>query len=128
VSLCIAVGLLLISPGTALGISGFADDQAAVRAQYPDSSALETGGPAPVISSLGDVITDTRRVIARDPKARARLLSVQPTVRRRVVAAMSSATGLDPPQSGSIALLVPGIAVLAAGGVLRWRRGLARTE
>lgn len=125
VSLCLAVGLLFISAGTALGISGFDSDQPAVRTQYPDAAGLQPRGPKPMISSLGDVTNVTRK-IERDPKAAARFRAVQRATSRKVVAAMSSTPALDTRQSGSIALLIVGIAVVAVAGFLRWRRGLTQ--
>jgi hypothetical protein len=127
VSLCLAVGLVFVSAGTALGISGFDSNQPAVRAQYPDTAGLQPRGPKPVISSLRDVISVTRK-IERDPKAAARFRAVQNAVSHKLGAAMSSAPALDTRQTGSIALLIVGIAVLAVGGFLRWRRGLTQIE
>jgi hypothetical protein len=133
VSLCLAVGLLLISTGTALGLSGFASNGPAVRAQYPDAPDLQGAGPQPVVSSLGNVIYVTRkaernlrREAARNPKAAAQQRVIEQKVTRMAIGALSSVAGLGASQSGSIALLVAGIVVLSVGGVLRWRRGLTQ--
>ena len=124
VSLCLAVGLLLVTAGTALGISGFASPGPAVRAQYPDASGLQGPGPQPVISSLGSLMHVTRD-IDRNPKARARSRAKEQGYNRKAKrAVLSAAVGGDARQSGSIALLLAGIAVLSVGGVLRWRRDL----
>jgi hypothetical protein len=125
VSLCLAVGLLLISTGTALGISGFASNEPAVRAQYPDATDLQGAGTKPVVSSLGNVIYMTREA-ARNPKVAARQRVIEQNITRMSIGALSSVAGLDARQSGSIALLIAGIVVLSVGGVLRWRRGLTQ--
>lgn len=124
VSLCLAVGLLLVTAGTALGISGFASPGPAVRAQYPDASGLQGSGPQPVISSLGSLMRVTRD-IDRNPKAAARSRAKEQGYTRKATRAVMSASVVgDARQSASIALLIAGIAVLSVGGVLRWRRGL----
>jgi hypothetical protein len=123
ISLCLTVGLLLVTAGTALAISGFTSDEPAVRAQYPDATGLPQTGQAPAISNLEDVIRLTHSIDRRDPQVAAKLRAVTPAIRHKVKAALSTAPTLNTQQSGSIALLVIGIAVLAVGGVLRWRRG-----
>jgi hypothetical protein len=124
VSLCLAAGLLLVTAGTALGISGFASPGPAVRAQYPDATGPQ--GPGPLISSLGSVMRVTRDIDRdQDPKVAARRRAIEQEDTRKAKSAVLSASVVgDARQSGSIALLLAGIAVLSVGGVLRWRRDL----
>jgi hypothetical protein len=128
VSLCLAVGLLLITGGVALGISGYSSDESAVLAQYPDSATPRQLGPKPTFASLGDVLKGTRTVMrSRSPKVRAQFRVKQQAITRSTKHALTTAAGLDPPQSGSIALLVAGAAILVVGAFLRWRRGLSHS-
>jgi hypothetical protein len=132
VSLCLAIGLLLLQTGTALGISGFASNEPAVRAQYPDATYPDSAGPQapgtqPVVSSLADIGHVTREA-ERNPKVAARLQASRPEITRMALAALSSAAGLGTSQSGSIALLIAGIVVLSVGSALRWRRGLTQIQ
>jgi hypothetical protein len=127
VSLCLAVGLLLITGGVALGISGYSSGQSAVLAQYPDATSLNATAPKPAVSSLGDVLKNTHKIL-RTPKARARWRAKQRTITRNTKHALATAAGLEPPQSGSIALLLAGMAVILVGVFLRWRRGLTHTS
>jgi hypothetical protein len=124
VSMCLAVGLLLVSTGAALGISAFATPGPAVRAQYPDSTGSLGGGSPPVVSNLASLMRLTREA-HRDPKAAARLRVEERQAAQKATHAVMTAGGMDARQSGSIALLIVGLGVLSVGGVLRWRRGLA---
>jgi hypothetical protein len=125
VSLCLAVGLLLVTAGTALGISGFASPGPAARAQYPDAPGLQGPGPQPAISSLGSLMRVTRDIEREPKKVAARWRAKERAdTRKATKAVLSAAVGGDARQSGSIALLLAGIAVLSVGGVLRWRREL----
>ncbi len=120
-SLCLAVGLLLMTAGTALGISGFATPETAVRAQYPDAPGASRAKP--VVSSLDDIMRVTRKAARdRDPTAARRFREAEHVIALKARSAVLSSAGIDTRQSGSIALLAAGIAVLSVGGVLRWRR------
>jgi hypothetical protein len=112
-----------MTAGPALAISGYASNTPAVAAQYPDSSASQLG-PKPVISDLGQAITRTRKMLRDpDPKVRAHVRAENQVIVRKTTQAIATAAGLAPPQSGSIALLIAGVGVVALGVVLRWRRG-----
>jgi hypothetical protein len=112
--------LLLVSAGPALAVSGFATGGPAVDAQYPDAfDPTNTPPPRPTsVASLGDVTRHERRQ-ATSPKARAD----ESKVRKRVVRAVPRPAGPGVSESGSISLLITGIAVLSIGGIVRWRRG-----
>lgn len=127
VSLCLAMGLVLTAAGTGLAISGLASDGPAVRAQYPDADALAPGAGqnGPAVSSLADIVR-ARAQLLRNPRAAARRRLQEASIDRRITAALPSPTGLGVGDSGSIPLLMIGIAVLAVGGVLRWRRGVVQ--
>lgn len=125
-TLCLAIGLLLAMPGTAWGISGYANGQTAVAAQYPDSAAAKSNVPnAP--TDLAEVILATRSAQRLDP---AQWQAAQQSVVRREFEALSTGAGAGAAlrQTGSIALLIAALAVVLVGGVLRWQRGHAQTE
>ena len=123
ITVCLAVALPLMTAGPALAISGYGSNTPAVAAQYPDSSASQLG-PKPVISDLGQAITRTRKILRNpNPKVRAHVRAENQVIARKTMQAIATAAGLAPPQSGSIALLIAGVGVVALGVVLRWRRG-----
>jgi hypothetical protein len=122
ISACLAVGLLLMTPGAAHGISGYSSNVPAVAAQYPDSPALSPLTPQPVVSNLAQVTVRTRKTL-RSPKVKAQVRTKERVIARKTTHAIATAAGLGAPQSGSIALLVAGIGVVALGAFLRWRRG-----
>jgi len=122
IALCVAVGILSTTSGAALGISGYATNGPAVNAQYPDDASNTGSGRGPVISSLGSLMRFTRKA-QRGSEHGARWHAEQQQITRRMTTAVVSAAGLDARQSGSIALLATGMAVLCVGGFLRWRRG-----
>lgn len=123
-SVCLAVALLVMTAGNALAISGYSSNSPAVAAQYPDSSTLRHLGTKPVFSDLDDVVAHTRRLL-RNPKVAAQVRAKERVIARKTTHAIATAAGLEPPQSGSIALLVAGMGVITLGGFLRWRRGAA---
>ncbi len=120
VSVCLAVGLLLVTSGLALGISGFAANEPAVDAQYPDAVGAKLG-PKSVVSSLVDIDRVTVQAKRKDP---ARWHAIQREIIRKTTRALTSAAGLAPRETGSIVLLIAGIAVILVGVILRWRRGV----
>lgn len=124
ISLCLAGAPLLMAPGDALAISGYSSNTPAVAAQYPDSNELRSVGPKPVFSDLDAVIAHTRALL-RNPKVRAQVRAKERVIARKTTHAIATAAGLEPPQSGSIALLVAGMGVITLGSFLRWRRGVA---
>jgi hypothetical protein len=126
-TLCLGIGLLVAMPGKAWGISGYGSGGSAVAAQYPDSAAAQSAGPKPVISDLASVMQAIRS-LRISPSTSAQWQASHRAVVRREVQALSSGAGLDPRQTGSIALLIAAIAVFLVGGVLRWRRGHVQTE
>jgi hypothetical protein len=102
-----------------VAISGFASDEPAVRAQYPDSVG---GQQQERISTLENVVQATRGV-ARGRAAAAQMHATERRVAREVAVSKVGAVRLDMRDSSSIALLLASIGVLAVGGVLRWRKG-----
>ncbi|MGA2930111.1 MAG: hypothetical protein ABSG43_29800 [Solirubrobacteraceae bacterium] len=110
----------------ALAISGYGSDEPPISAQYPDAAVPPQGqGQASVVSNLGSVMRVISKAQRSGPKQAARLRVKEVQIRRSATAALASAPGLSPRQSGSVALLVALMAVLSVGGVLRWRRGRA---
>ena len=103
---CVVMGVLALQVPPALALSGYATDQPAVDAQYPDAGAggfpLRRTGPAaslrPLISVRPAVVGDSRR--ARRTRA------TQRDIQQAAVRAVSAAAVLGPTQSGSIALLL----------------------
>jgi hypothetical protein len=124
ITLCLAAGLLLTLTGTGLAVSGLGGSGAAVLAQYPDATDLAPSGSASPSSvpSLADIVNRERKA-QRNPKAAASRRADASRVEERVVAELPSSGALAASQSGSIPLLISGIAVLSVGGILRWRRG-----
>ena len=133
ISVCLATALPLLAAGAAHAISGYGSDTPAVAAQYPDSSASQLG-PTPVLSDLGQAITRSpgggllatgtrKEVVLRDPKVRAQVRAEGTVIARKTTHAIATTAGLNPPQSGSIVLLIAGGGVVALGVFLRWRRG-----
>lgn len=122
VSLCLALGLLGATPGSALAISGYATPGPSVSAQYPDLDGEQPG----VGESLQDLFQATR-MDKRDPKLAAHWRASAQKIARKAEVALASAARISAPESGSIGLLVAGVAALSSGGVLRWRRGRAQT-
>jgi hypothetical protein len=123
ITLCLAAGLLLTLTGTGLAVSGLGSSGAAVVAQYPDARDLASSGSASRsnVSNLGDIVNGEREA-RRNPKTAASHRADASRVERRVVAELPSSGALAASQSGSIPLLISGIAVLSVGGILRWRR------
>lgn len=121
--LCLAVFLPLAAAAPAAALSGYASGQSPVNAQYPD--AADTGGSQGGGGSDGTLMSlmasNHRR--ARSPRAAARQRQVQRRIVRQESAALASATGLTPSQSGSLVLLFGAVLVVSVGCVLRWRRG-----
>jgi len=125
VSVLLALGILFMASGTALGISGMAASvEPAVRAQYPDAEALrpppEQVAEAPVVAQLADI----GRELRRDPVERAEAERLQP----RVMTVLSDAATLKSVEEqvreyGTLTLLLAGIAVFSVGTFLRLRRG-----
>jgi hypothetical protein len=114
--------LALVQAGPALALSGYASDQPAVNAQYPDAATAGSKGPGGGgVGSLRTLLS-SRREPESSPSVAAHRRKVQREVEQQ--AALSSATGLGPSQSGSVVLLLGAIAVVSIGGVLRWRRRL----
>jgi hypothetical protein len=124
ITLCLAAGLLLTLTGTGLAVSGLGTPGPAVLAQYPDAPDVAPNGSASLSSvpSLADIVNRERKA-QRDPKAAASRRADASKVEKRVVAELPSSGALAASQSGSIPLLISGIAVLSVGGILRWRRG-----
>jgi hypothetical protein len=124
ITLCLAAGLLLTLSGTGLAVSGLGSSGPAVLAQYPDAMALVPKGSASrsTVASLGDIVNSERRS-QRNPNAAKSRRADASRVERRVVAQLPSSGALAASQSGSIPLLISGIAVLSVGSILRWRRG-----
>jgi hypothetical protein len=122
ITLCLTAGLLLTLTGTGLAVSGLGTSGPAVLAQYPDARDLAPNGSASNMSSLGDIVKGERQA-QRNPNAAASQRADASRVERRVVAELPSSGALAASQSGSIPLLISGIAVLSVGGILRWRRG-----
>jgi hypothetical protein len=110
-----------MTAGAAQALSGYSSDTPAVAAQYPDSSASQLG-PTPAFSDLDQAITRTRKIL-RDPQVRAKVRAEDAVIARKTTHAIASTAGLGAPQSGSIALLIAGMGVVALGIFLRWRRG-----
>ena len=121
ISVCLAIALPLMTASAALAISGYSSDTPAVAAQYPDSSASQLG-PTPVFSDLGQAIASTRKIM-QDPRVRAQVRAADEVIAQKTRHAITTTAGLAPPQSGSIALLIAGMGVVALGIFLRWRRG-----
>jgi hypothetical protein len=120
--LCLAVLAPLVAAAPAMALSGYASGQLPVNAQYPDADnngSVEQGG-AP-LGTLSLLMTATQRQ-ARTPRARARQRQFHRRIVRQESAALASAAGLTPSQSGSLVLLFGAILVVSVGGVLRWRR------
>jgi hypothetical protein len=121
--LCLAVLLSLVAASPALALSGYATDQPAVNAQYPDATTTGSpGGGGGSVGSLGTLMRSRHRR-ASTPKAAARQRKVERKIVRRATGALASAAGLAPSQSGSLVLLLGAVGVVTLGGVLRWRRG-----
>ena len=121
ISVCLAVALPLFTAGAAQALSGYGSDTPAVAAQYPDSSASQLA-PKPAFSNLGQAITHTRKIL-RNPQVRAQMAGEDAVIAQKATRAIATTAGLAPSQSGSIALLIAGVGVVALGLVLRWRRG-----
>lgn len=118
------MGLLLVTSGLALGISGFAANEPAVDAQYPDAVGAKLG-PKPVVSNLVDIDRVTVQAKRKDP---ARWHAIQREIVRKTTRALTTAAGLAPRETGSIVLLIAGMAVMLAGIFLRWRRGITESS
>jgi hypothetical protein len=125
ISACLAVALLLATAGAARAISGYSTGGPAVAAQYPDSGTLRQSGPKPVFSDLGEVTVHIRTMLRNStPEARRQVRAKERSIVRKTTHAIATAAGLDPSQSGSIALLAAAMGVIVIGGFLRWRRGV----
>jgi hypothetical protein len=123
VSAFLALGVLFMTTGTSLGISGMAaSGGSAVQAQYPDATALAPPpGQAepPAVARISDIARETNDDVAqqREPVE----------LRQRVFGALAegaAAIGVDEHarEYGTLALLLSGMFVLAVGGVLRFQR------
>ena len=123
VILFLAVALVLVRSETSLAISGFATDGPAVRAQYPDAAGMTP--EAPVVATL-QVLVNRARASKQNPEAAAQRRADERAIRREATAALSSSAGLGRPGSGSIGLLLAGLAVASVALVLRWGRGVAQ--
>jgi hypothetical protein len=122
ISVCLAVGLLLVTAQAGVAISGFATDGPAVRAQYPDSAAAQRPEAQAAISTLRDVARTTPRP-ARDRKTAARERSAMRAIVREASTAAAKGASLGTRESGSV-LLLAAFAVAGLAGLLRWRRGV----
>ena len=120
--LCLVVFLPLVAAAPAAALSGYASDQPPVNAQYPDADTGGSQGGGGSDGTLRSLMVSRHRQ-ARSPRAAARERQVQRRIVRQESAALASATGLTPTQSGSLVLLLGAVLVVSAGGVLRWRRG-----
>jgi hypothetical protein len=121
VVVCLAIFLPLMAAGPAEALSGYATDQPAVNAQYPDLFTGGSQGGGDADGTLRSLMAMSRR--ASSPKAAARRRQVQRRINRQARGALSSAAGLTPTQSGSLVLLIGAALVMSVGGILRWRRG-----
>ena len=122
ISVCLAVALPLFTASAAHALSGYGSNAPAVVAQYPDSSASQLA-PKPAVSNLGQAIA-RKRAVLRDPRVRAQVADQDAVIAQKATRAIATTAGLAPSQSGSIALLIAGVGVVALGLLLRWRRGL----
>lgn len=131
VAFCLALGLVFMTAGTGLAISGFATSHEAVQAQYPDSAA---GRPpsAPSGHQGGGQQPNGRSVAAGPPTSTARgghtqsrPPSLGDTVRTRHstdrlgLSEAESRTGAPFTGYGAIPILATGIALFVTGAVGR---------
>jgi hypothetical protein len=122
VSAFLALGVLFMATGTALGISGMAASGGpAVQAQYPDATALAPPpgrAEPPAVARLSDIARERDEDVAQREA-----VELRPRV-FGAVADGAAAIGVDEHarEYGTIALLLSGMLVLAVGGVLRFQR------
>jgi hypothetical protein len=124
VSVCLALGVLLMATGTTLGISGMAASVGpAVQAQYPDATALapppDQAQDLPAVTRLADITREMRE----DPAQVQETVKLHPRVFSALAEAVEPAKVEETVREyGPVPLLLSGMIVLAVGGVLRARR------
>lgn len=121
--LCLAVFLPLAAAAPAAALSGYASGQSPVNSQYPDAATDGSQGGGGSDGTLDALMASGHHRRASSPKEAARQRQVERRIVRQESAALASATGLTPSQSGSLVLLLGAGLVVSVGCVLRWRRG-----